>query len=61
MFFVSCVISQIVYSGGGSIFKGGNGSMMIEVVVSHMSFGFPYLRLLTNIFSLLIFSLFSTL
>ncbi|KAI5480036.1 sulfate transporter family protein [Pseudohyphozyma bogoriensis] len=32
MFFVSCVISQLVYTGGGSIFKGGNGSMMIEVV-----------------------------
>ncbi|KDE09826.1 hypothetical protein MVLG_00224 [Microbotryum lychnidis-dioicae p1A1 Lamole] len=32
MFFVSCVISQLVYSSGGSIFKGGNGSMMIEVV-----------------------------
>ncbi|KAK4702198.1 sulfate permease, SulP family, partial [Phenoliferia sp. Uapishka_3] len=32
MFFVSCLVSQIVYTGGGSIFKGGNGSMMIEVV-----------------------------
>ncbi|KAL8286302.1 hypothetical protein RQP46_004790 [Phenoliferia psychrophenolica] len=32
MFFVSCVVSQLVYTGGGSIFKGGNGSMMIEVV-----------------------------
>ena len=32
MFFVSCAVSQVVYSGGGSIFKGGNGSMMIEVV-----------------------------
>ncbi|KAI7894467.1 sulfate transporter family-domain-containing protein [Mucor mucedo] len=32
MFFVSCIISQIVYSCGGSAFKGGNGSMMIEVV-----------------------------
>ncbi|KAK4058034.1 hypothetical protein OIO90_000773 [Microbotryomycetes sp. JL221] len=32
MFFVTCVVSQIVYTGGGSIFKGGNGSMMIEVV-----------------------------
>ncbi|KAM0793249.1 hypothetical protein ACM66B_000711 [Microbotryomycetes sp. NB124-2] len=32
MFFATCVISQIVYTGGGSIFKGGNGSMMIEVV-----------------------------
>ena len=32
MFFVSCVVSQLVYSLGGSAFKGGNGSMMIEVV-----------------------------
>lgn len=32
MFFVTCVISQLVYSLGGSIFRGGNGSMMIEVV-----------------------------
>ncbi|KAI9490568.1 sulfate transporter family-domain-containing protein [Zychaea mexicana] len=32
MFFVSCIIAQIVYSCGGSIFPGGNGSMMIEVV-----------------------------
>ncbi|RIB23916.1 sulfate transporter family-domain-containing protein [Gigaspora rosea] len=30
MFFVSCIVSQVVYSGGGSIFGGGNGSMMIE-------------------------------
>ncbi|KAF9909868.1 hypothetical protein EC991_007858 [Linnemannia zychae] len=32
MFFVSCIVSQLVYSLGGSAFKGGNGSMMIEVV-----------------------------
>ncbi|KAI9260602.1 sulfate transporter family-domain-containing protein [Phascolomyces articulosus] len=32
MFFVSCIVAQIVYSCGGSIFPGGNGSMMIEVV-----------------------------
>lgn len=32
MFFMTCVIAQIVYTLGGSIFKGGNGSMMIEVV-----------------------------
>ncbi|BGP52976.1 hypothetical protein JCM8202v2_000533 [Rhodotorula sphaerocarpa] len=31
-FFVSCIVAQLVYSGGGSIFSGGNGSMMIEVV-----------------------------
>lgn len=32
MFFVTCIISQLVFSLGGSIFRGGNGSMMIEVV-----------------------------
>ncbi|GAA6055562.1 hypothetical protein JCM3770_002489 [Rhodotorula araucariae] len=32
MYFVSCVVAQVVYSGGGSIFAAGNGSMMIEVV-----------------------------
>lgn len=31
MFYVSCIISQLVYSSG-SIFKGGVGSEMIEVV-----------------------------
>lgn len=32
MFFVTCIIAQLVYTCGGSVFKGGNGSMMIEVV-----------------------------
>lgn len=32
MFYISCIISQLVYSCGGSIFKGGVGSEMIEVV-----------------------------
>ena len=32
MFYVSCIVSQLVYSFGGSIFKGGIGSEMIEVV-----------------------------
>ncbi|GAA5934246.1 hypothetical protein JCM3775_006948 [Rhodotorula graminis] len=32
MFFVSSLIAQLVFSGGGSIFAAGNGSMMIEVV-----------------------------
>ncbi|KAJ5217356.1 hypothetical protein N7468_010364 [Penicillium chermesinum] len=32
MFYVSTIISQIVFSCGGSIFKGGIGSEMIEVV-----------------------------
>ncbi|BGP28971.1 hypothetical protein JCM10296v2_000707 [Rhodotorula toruloides] len=31
-FFVSCIVAQLVFSSGGSIFAGGNGSMMIEVV-----------------------------
>lgn len=30
MFYVSCIISQLVYSGGGSIFKGGVGSEMVR-------------------------------
>lgn len=32
MFFMTCIVSQLVYSLGGSGFKGGNGSMMIESV-----------------------------
>lgn len=32
MFFISALISQLVYTFGGSGFKGANGSMMIEVV-----------------------------
>ncbi|KAH9475182.1 hypothetical protein JR316_0012293 [Psilocybe cubensis] len=32
MFFVSAVVSQLVYTFGGSGFAGANGSMMIEVV-----------------------------
>jgi SulP family sulfate permease len=32
MFYVSCIVSQLVYSLGGSIFRGGVGSEMIEVV-----------------------------
>ncbi|KAL9604536.1 MAG: hypothetical protein Q9219_000501 [cf. Caloplaca sp. 3 TL-2023] len=32
MFYVSCIVSQLVYSLGGSMFKGGIGSEMIEVV-----------------------------
>ena len=29
MFYVSCIISQLVYSCGGSAFKGGVGSEMV--------------------------------
>ena len=32
MFYVSCIVAQLVYSCGGSIFKGAIGSEMIEVV-----------------------------
>ncbi|KAJ7764856.1 sulfate transporter family-domain-containing protein [Mycena metata] len=32
LFFVSCVVSQLTYTFGGSGFAGANGSMMIEVV-----------------------------
>ncbi|MCJ1475596.1 hypothetical protein MMC13_004259 [Lambiella insularis] len=32
IFYVSCIVSQLVYSLGGSVFKGGVGSEMIEVV-----------------------------
>ncbi|KAF2401241.1 hypothetical protein EJ06DRAFT_529372 [Trichodelitschia bisporula] len=32
IFYVSCIVSQLVYSLGGSRFKGGVGSEMIEVV-----------------------------
>ncbi|KAL8712299.1 MAG: hypothetical protein Q9220_003450 [cf. Caloplaca sp. 1 TL-2023] len=32
MFYVSCIVSQLVFSCGGSVFKGGIGSEMIEVV-----------------------------
>lgn len=33
LFFLTCVLSQLVYTFGGSGFDGANGSMMIEVVV----------------------------
>jgi sulfate permease, SulP family len=32
MFYVSTIVAQVTYSAGGSIFKGGIGSEMIEVV-----------------------------
>jgi SulP family sulfate permease len=40
MFFVSAIISQLVYSFGASGFAGGNGSMMIEVV--------PFFHIIAN-------------
>jgi len=30
MFYVSCIVSQLVYSCGGSVFKGGIGSEMVR-------------------------------
>jgi SulP family sulfate permease len=32
MFYVSCIVSQLVYSLGGSGFKGGVGSEMVRRV-----------------------------
>lgn len=29
IFYVSCIVSQLVYSCGGSVFKGGVGSEMV--------------------------------
>ncbi|OCF60397.1 vacuolar protein [Kwoniella mangroviensis CBS 10435] len=46
MFFVSCIVSQLVFSLGGSIFPGGNGSMMIEAV--------PFFHILVNTFEAVI-------
>ncbi|TBU22279.1 sulfate transporter family-domain-containing protein [Dichomitus squalens] len=40
MFFVSAIVSQLIYSAGASGFAGANGSMMIEVV--------PFFHLIAN-------------
>lgn len=32
MFYVSCIVSQLVYSLGGSVFKGGIGSEMVRYI-----------------------------
>jgi hypothetical protein len=34
MFYISCIISQLVYSLGGSRFKGGVGSEMVSCLTS---------------------------
>lgn len=31
MFYLSCIVSQLVYSLGGSVFKGGIGSEMVRI------------------------------
>ncbi|MDN8753966.1 hypothetical protein Q0M25_13790, partial [Staphylococcus aureus] len=36
----SCIVSQLTFSLGGSIFKGANGSMMIEAV--------PFFHIIVN-------------
>jgi len=33
MFYVSCIVSQLVYSLGGSRFKGGVGSEMVRLAL----------------------------
>lgn len=35
MFYVSCIVSQLVYSLGGSIFKGGIGSEMVKTFFAY--------------------------
>jgi len=32
MFYISCIVSQLVYSLGGSRFKGGIGSEMVSIL-----------------------------
>jgi sulfate permease, SulP family len=44
MFYVSTIIAQVVFSSGGSIFKGGIGSEMIEVVPFMHKMAFTVLR-----------------
>lgn len=31
MFYVSCIVSQLVFSCGGSVFRGGIGSEMVRI------------------------------
>ncbi|KAK6542194.1 hypothetical protein TWF694_007957 [Orbilia ellipsospora] len=67
MFYVSCIISQLVYSCGFSRFKGGVGSEMIEVVpffhkmaftiISEVGSDRPEVVLSTTIFSMAISSI----
>lgn len=44
MFYVSCIVSQLVYSCGGSIFKGGIGSEMVS-----LNYASPSLSILTEL------------
>jgi hypothetical protein len=38
MFYVSTIIAQLVYSLGGSAFKGGIGSEMVRLIALFLSF-----------------------
>ena len=44
MFYVSTIVAQLVYSSGGSIFRGGIGSEMIEVVPFFHKMAFTILQ-----------------
>ncbi|EER39692.1 sulfate transporter [Histoplasma capsulatum H143] len=44
MFYVSTIVAQLVYSCGGSVFKGGVGSEMIEVVPFFHKIAFMILK-----------------
>ena len=44
MFYVSTIIAQLVFSAGGSVFRGGVGSEMIEVVPFFHSMAFTILQ-----------------
>ncbi|EPS42819.1 hypothetical protein H072_3208 [Dactylellina haptotyla CBS 200.50] len=67
MFYVSCIVSQLVYSCGFSKFKGGVGSEMIEVVpffhkmaftiLSEVGSGHPEVVLSTTIVSMALSSI----
>jgi SulP family sulfate permease len=47
MFYVSCIISQLVYSCGGSVFKGGIGSEMVWIFFNLLSNVYLYRMLIT--------------
>ena len=44
IFYVSTIVSQIIFSAGGSVFKGGIGSEMIEVVPFFHQMAFTILQ-----------------
>jgi SulP family sulfate permease len=44
MFYVSTIVAQVIYSSGGSVFRGGIGSEMIEVVPFFHKMAFTILQ-----------------